>query len=137
MKKPQAVTIAVMLYIASLFLGVGVMMLDYDYMVAQMQMPAAGLYVAMIVSILITLLLIWKISQGRNWARIVMLVLFVFGSYTAFTTTMQSFERSTLLGLLQTAQMLIQIAALVLIFIPPGSEYFKKPEEAEGAPSAN
>lgn len=133
MNRPQQVAIAVKLMLFGLILGPVVLALDYDYMVALV--PAAGLLGAVAFSILISGLLIWKIWQGRNWARIVMLVFFVLGCYTAFNAIVQSFERSALLGGLQALQQLCQLAALVLLFIPPGSEYFKKPE-TEAAPNA-
>lgn len=132
MKKPQAVSIAVILYIVSLLLGPVILALDYDYMTKLV--PAAGLYGALVISFALSAFLIWKMSQGRNWARIVLLIFFVLGSYTAYTAIIQSLERSTLLGVMQAIQQLSILAALVLVFFPPGAEYFKKPE-APAAPA--
>ena len=134
MNKPRAVGIAVYLMILTLLLGMVVLALDYDYMVALA--PAAGVLGAVAISVLISGLLIWKISQGRNWARIVMLVFFIFGCFSAYNIIMQSLERSVLLGGLQVLQQACQLVALVLLFIPPGSEYFRKPEAGDPAPTA-
>jgi uncharacterized membrane protein len=124
MKKAQAVNIAVILYIVSVVIGLAVLALDYDYMMRLA--PAAASYTAIAISIAIVGLLLWKLSQGRNWARIVLLVFFILGSYTAYTTIIHSMERSVLLGALQVLQQLCIIASLALVFFPPGAEHFRK-----------
>jgi hypothetical protein len=67
---------------------------------------------------------IYKIGQGRNWARITFLVLFIIGVpmtiYSYLTTPIDIF--SLLLGLAST---IMQLVALVFLFQKSSSDWFK------------
>lgn len=72
------------------------------------------------------------ILKGRNWARILFLVLTVFGwiSIAVVASITNSFEklyhRSWLLVANSAVAQLLIIASLALIFFKPGSDWFRK-----------
>lgn len=67
---------------------------------------------------------IWKIWQGRNWARITYLIFFIIGFpftiYIYFTSAL-----SVLTIILSICQMILQIVALIFLFQEKSSEWFK------------
>lgn len=67
-----------------------------------------------------------KIGQGKNWARIVFVVIFVLGVVPAIFTWRSEFARSPLLGILSIVQDALQATALYFIFTSPGKEWFRK-----------
>jgi hypothetical protein len=75
-----------------------------------------------------TALLVWliyKMWQGRNWARITFLVLTVLGLPFYVLTLKGYFSASATAGCLNLVQTALQLVALYLIFVRPGSEWFK------------
>ena len=67
---------------------------------------------------------IWKIGQGKNWARITYLVLFILGvPFTIYSYLTSAV--STLLIILMIGQIILQIIALVLLFQKQSSDWFK------------
>jgi hypothetical protein len=76
-------------------------------------------------SLLIVGLLVWKISQGKNWARITYLVLCLFGLPLYLSFVRAAIGRSTALVVLTVLQALMQLAALFLIFVTQTKDWFK------------
>jgi hypothetical protein len=82
----------------------------------------------------VSALLYWKIGQGRNWARITLLVLFIlafvfFIFVLALVPSMPilwvSFQRSAGAGILIVVGSALQLYALWLVFTAPGRGWFK------------
>ncbi len=75
-------------------------------------------------SLLLSAFLIWKIGNGRNWARIAYLAIFILGSlftlYGYFTS-----EISKLIIILGVVGMVMQAIALELLFRKSSSDWFK------------
>ena len=89
-------------------------------------------YVLFLVLVAFTILsfLIWKIGQGKNWARTVYLVLFVL----AVRDTLRGISVNDLnlaVILLGLASMIIQSMALIMIFTSPGKEWFSPQNRAQ------
>jgi hypothetical protein len=73
--------------------------------------------------------LIVKIASGRNWARIVYLILTVLGFASigiAWQTYVATFSASALTAVLYALQTVTEIAALYLLFTKPGARWFKR-----------
>ncbi len=72
---------------------------------------------------LVLVFLIWKIGQGRNWARITFLVLFIIGVpmtiYDYLTAALNALEIVS--GIVS---MILQTVALVFLFQKPSSDWF-------------
>jgi cellulose synthase/poly-beta-1,6-N-acetylglucosamine synthase-like glycosyltransferase len=64
------------------------------------------------------------IGQGKKWARVVLLVLFVLGILVYPLTLMAIFKSNLLLGVLSVFQALLQIVALVYLFSPASTQWF-------------
>lgn len=67
-----------------------------------------------------------KIGQGKNWARVVFLVIFVVGIVPAIFVWRSEFAHSRLLGILSIVQAALQATALYFIFTSPGKEWYRK-----------
>ena len=68
--------------------------------------------------------LTYKIWCGRNWARIVFVVLWAIGLIPYASTLPKFFTHSTIAGGINLFQTLLQLSALGLIFIGPGRFWF-------------
>jgi hypothetical protein len=75
--------------------------------------------------VVISVWLNYKIWQGRNWARIVALVLTVFAVLSFLPQLSASFARSPLVSTLYTVEILLDAAAMYLVFVP-GRRWFAR-----------
>jgi len=75
-------------------------------------------------SFLFLAFLVWKIGQGKNWARITYLILFIIGVpfiiYSYLTSAV-----SMLLVIIGISGMIAQLIALAFLFQKPSSDWFK------------
>lgn len=123
-QKPQSVGIAVNLLWASLGVGLLKTVIDYSHVTAQ----ASVAFTTVVVVFTFALIgfLVFKISAGKNWARITFLVLFIIGVLPSLLVVVGEFSRSLILGVLSVAQIGLQGYALFLLFSLPGSTWFRK-----------
>ncbi len=95
----------------------------------QMAIPELASKACITLSVtLITALFIRMIGQGRNWVRVLFLILFLL-SFVSFVSSlisspMQAFSVNPAAGLVNIAQMLLQGAAVVFLFQRSSSEWF-------------
>ena len=123
-ERPRTVTIAVNLLWASIVIGFVKIPLDLPALAA---MPSPGLMWTVIALVLAFFcLLIWKISLGRNWARITYLGFFLIGLIPAVPTLMGELGRSPVLAVLSIVQFIMQGYAIFLLFMTPGKAWFRK-----------
>jgi hypothetical protein len=91
-------------------------------------LPYVGVVIGTIVVVYgIYLLFTIKIGQGRNWARILFLVLFLTGLPFFLVSMKQAVTTdrfAALLGLVQTA---LQFGAVYYMFFTPAKLWFRKP----------
>ena len=123
-QKPQPVATAVNLLWASLAVGLVKVLMDFSHL--DSQAPAAFTTFILIFTFALIGFLIFKISAGRNWARITFLVLFVLGMLPTLPIVLGEFSRSAVVGALSMAQIGLQAYALFLVFTNPGSAWFRK-----------
>ena len=134
--RPSQVSIAVKLLWYSLGLGIVNTLIDYQFLVSQGSIAFTITVTAFTLGILA--LLIWKISAGRNWARIIFLVVFLLGGLGYLFAAMNDptdpsfnpFARSMLAGLISLLQLAFQLVSLRFIFTKPGASWFKKGQPA-------
>ena len=72
----------------------------------------------------IFLLIVYKISKGRNWARITFLVFFIVGSILEAPQLFQNLLQISFTGLISIVISVIEIIALVMLFQKPSSDWF-------------
>lgn len=86
--------------------------------------------VVMTGSVVLYAVLNWKCWQGRNWARIVHLVFLGLGLAAIYWALPKTFSMSTIRGVVYVVQMLLDIAAVMLLFSRPANAWFKALREA-------
>jgi len=121
--KPVAIRRAIGLLWASVAVGVVKTPLNWAYLTSR----ASGAFNAFVIifTFAITAFFIWKIGQGKNWARIVFLAVFLLGVVPFLFIVRSEFGRSPASGLLSTMQFGLQAVAFFLIFTNPGKEWFQ------------
>jgi hypothetical protein len=70
-------------------------------------------------------LIYYKIWQGRNWARIALLILSIIGLYFYVPTLMRLLVLITAAGLIGLLQFFMQAFAMYLVFTRPGNSWFR------------
>lgn len=122
-EKPSQVKNAVYLLYATLVMGVVSSILNLSDPGVQASLGFA--LVAMVITFAILLFNVTMISRGRNWARMVYLVLYVIGLPRSIVFLLQMLPSNTLTALIGTVQAILQLVAIVLLFQKPSSVWFK------------
>jgi hypothetical protein len=121
--KPAAIGRACGLLWASLLVGVLKTAMDWTHLRSQSR-DAFNVLVTIVFVFALTGFFIWKIGQGKNWARIVFLVLWLIGAVPFVVIVRSDFARSPASASVSVIQVVLQVAALFLIFTNPGKEWF-------------
>lgn len=121
-RRPAQVTQALYLLSGSLVLGMVLTLLDVG------ELSASTLWVLHAVALIVAMsvLLIYEISRGKNWARFVFLALFIVGLVPYLPDTMVMFDQSPIMGSLSVLQLVVQLIALYLVFTSASSAWFRK-----------
>jgi hypothetical protein len=123
--KPREVNWAILLMWAALVIGPIKEAMDWSH-----RKSLGPIHTQVLIGVVTLLLLsyfIWEVSQGRNWARITLLVLFLLGLPSYFFYVREEFGRSVILAALSILQALMQVTGLLLTFMAPAKDWFKKP----------
>ena len=123
-ERPRQVGLAAKCLWASIGIGGILLVLDYRFIAGASSAATAWIVPAAVLGVLA--LFTAAISAGRNWARIVFLVLFVIGALPYFAVLAEMFARSKLTASLSVIQLLLQAAAMYLVFTKPGSAWFRR-----------
>ncbi|NIT61682.1 MAG: hypothetical protein GWN00_37430 [Aliifodinibius sp.] len=122
-EKPAQVNNALNLLYASLAVGIIKSILDLARIASRA--PILFTIVTFVITFGILIFLIVKISTGRNWARITMLILFLIGLPFSIPIILQEFSANFVVGILSISQIALQIIALVFLFQSPSNNWFK------------
>jgi len=123
MERPRVVIIAVALLWTEVALGLLESLLDWKNLMAS-ESARFGLIVDVLfvgLSVLINIM-IWR---GRNWARIVALVLTMLAVVGFAPVVGVEFARAPIVTLLGMSEMLLDVIALYLVFVP-GRQWFAR-----------
>ncbi len=123
-KKPAEVANAVILIYAGV--GVGIINTITDFAHLSSLVSPNLLIFQMAFTYAIIILLAFKISLGRNWARIIFLIVFLFGLPASIPSLISHFSRSPSAGWLMLLTILLQMTANVLLFQKPSNAWFKE-----------
>lgn len=131
--KPQEVSRAVIL----LWVSLAIMPLRAAADWSTFKVAIADAMVATIFFVTIAFLafLMWQISQGKNWARITLLVLYLLGLPFSLYSLPTDFGRSPIVALCSIAQIVLQGTGLWLVSRPPGRDWFTDPRPEASLPS--
>ena len=130
-EKPTHIKQAVILIAISLFVGLLKVAHDYEFLLSIG--PIQGTVLTMAFTISIMLFLAYKIWLGRNWARITLTLLFIMGLYPVILLMPAEAERSILVLVGSVLQTALQLAAIVLIFLPASNNWFKSVKAVKNA----
>jgi len=123
MERPRVVVIAVALLWTEVALGLLESLLDWENLTAN-DSARFGLIVDVLfvgLSVLINIM-VWR---GRNWARIVGLVLTILGVVGFAPVVGAEFARAPFVTLLVMVELLLDVIALYLVFVP-GRQWFAR-----------
>jgi len=123
--KPREVDWAISLMLAALAIGPITTAMDWSHL--KSLGPIQRLVLDGVVTLLLLSYFIWKVSQGRNWARITLVVFFLLGLPFYFFYVRAQAGRSAILAILSILQALMQGTGLLLTFVAPAKDWFKKP----------
>jgi hypothetical protein len=119
-KKPRQVDIAVAMLWASLFIGL-IKLLDREETIP------IGPYV---LAVVFSMFLFFKISAGRNWARIIYLVLWLLGLVEYVPAAVDNFPHSPVVAAVFLVQPGLSGYGLYLLFTRPGNDWFQRVERS-------
>ena len=134
-EKPSTVVHAIRLTWISLATSVVSMVLGWKPFIASLEIPEdmgttlhTIIIVVLVASVLVTLWMIWKLNEGRNWMRILFLVGTVFSLLNQPFTDMGQqgwiFDGGSLIAFV------LQTCATVLLFLPASAPWFRKRKAA-------
>jgi 4-amino-4-deoxy-L-arabinose transferase-like glycosyltransferase len=124
LERPQAVTRAVQLFSASLAIG-GIRA------VFDLTQRVAGVYFFIALLILVLFLGIFfffisRVAAGRNWARILLLILLLIGLPFAMPGYVFELKASLLRGSLSVLVAILQIVGMCLLFTKDSNGWFRR-----------
>ena len=124
--KRAVISIIFALVVSFIKLGI-----DYDYISAVA--PIKFTIIGLVFTVLILMFLAYKIWTGRNWARIIFTVFFVIGIYPALLLLPLEADRNVVVLLASILQILLQIVAIIYMFLPLSNAWFKSIKQAKSA----
>jgi hypothetical protein len=121
--RPLVVTRAVQLIALSLLLGMARAIFDVTHQVSGLTL----FFALMILLIVMTVFffLAFMIGMGRNWARIVLLILIIIGLPVSIPGYLQELRVSLWHGVVSFVVATLQVIAIVLLFTKPANAWFK------------
>lgn len=121
-ERPREVLYAVQLTFVSLALGLVLFPLKQtNFVAAQIVL---GIF-AILITLAFTGFLLFKIYRGRNWARLLYIILFIIGAPFAFPAVLTTFQKSPILAVIRLLQLSLQMMAVVLLLQKPSRDWFK------------
>jgi len=123
LSRPTETTLAIQFIYASLVIG----MLRAVFGLTQRASGAALILAALIVISFFALgfFLVWKISSGRNWARIILLILVLINLPFAVLANVSELKQSILSGTLSVLIELILWVGTCLLFTKTSNRWFR------------
>lgn len=79
----------------------------------------------LVITIAVLSFLVWKVAIGKNWARIIFMVLSVLGLPFGLHFIRAQFGREPAAGILRAIQVVVQITGWRLVFTALGKNWFK------------
>lgn len=123
-ERPREVARAVQFLTSSLAIG----LLNAIFHLAQRTSGAPMIFALLIVIAFFGLLffLVMKISAGRNWARIILLILVLFGIPFAISAYLEEVRRNVLSGTLSIIVTILQLIGTYFLFTRNSNLWFRR-----------
>jgi hypothetical protein len=84
-----------------------------------------NLFLVFMFTWLISLWLVTKVDKGCNWARIIYLILFLFGIPFYIRSILHIFSHSLISDILSLTRMIFEMIALIMLFTPNARPWFR------------
>ena len=127
--RPEKVTLAVKLLATVIGVGiVQVAMLVYRHI----DVRSPEFIISMKLAIYaFSIFLLFRIAAGRNWARLLLVAIFVIAIPLAVLPTFQSFAQYPIYSALEVAQVVLYLVTLAMLFHRTSSPWFAKKRETK------
>ncbi|MDF1795714.1 MAG: hypothetical protein P1U63_04160 [Coxiellaceae bacterium] len=140
--RPSGVTTAIQLLYITLIISFVCGIINVIQIHGNPAGAPAGLGIGPMVAILIiSLAIFWflffHISRGRNWARIIYLILFVLGILSTGWHLKMYLQQGMLISLATLVNYVLGVVAIVLLFTSESNTWFKTPNKPTNAPEDN
>jgi hypothetical protein len=125
--KPKAVAIAVLI----LWLALAIGLISLVVRLSQTAQPVSSglLYSILAIAFAVMAFFVYKISQGRNWARITYLVLMLLGMFRTVPSLVSAIDRAPGAGALSAIVVVAQLVAIALLFTGSSNAWFRRRRE--------
>lgn len=121
--KPRHIAWFVGLQCLSLAIAPVKLALDWSRMVSQG--PTSSILVFLCTTVILVLL-IWKTTKRKNWARISLLVFFLMGALPFALIFESELARSTAVAVLSVLQAILQASSIAILFTGPANQWFRR-----------
>lgn len=124
-KVPKKIKLAANLVYASLLVGI-LNSLFSEILTDENILSEPGGLVFLAAITIVLAILGYKIGQGKNWARIIFVIMVLLGTIGYPDFISEEFRRSILLGVVSIIQLVLQLYALVLLFNKASVQWYKR-----------
>ena len=121
---PNLVVCAAALVVLSAILAVMRFAIDYDLIVQSGYEVEA--IVVFAISLGSMLFFAYMALKGRNWARVVFLIVVSIGLLPALAVVGEELRRNAFLGFFILTQAICQVAAIVMFFLPKSNDWYRE-----------
>lgn len=125
--KPRAVTYAVQILYASIALGVGTFFVEW-LMFQNIPIDFFEMFFFAFIGWWLGLWWIYKVDQGRNWARVLLLILYLLNIPMFIHSFMDLFPYSMILDMLGLTGFVLQTVAYIMLFSRNAHLWFCPPK---------
>lgn len=122
--RPRAVSNAVLLFYTAF--AIGAIRAVFDLIRRTSGVSFFVVLLALGIFLLVCVLFVRQIAAGKNWARIVFLVLLLIGLPFAIPTYLTELKTSLVHGIVSIIVALLQVAGTVLLFSGESNRWFRR-----------
>lgn len=127
--EPCSVRNAVMIIYGTLILEIVKAAIEFPRMVEQNVASGSAKFVALaqVFSLGLIFWLVFLISKRNNWARYILMLMFIGGMLLCIKPLIDSLANEPISGLLGLIQLLAEFIAIIMLFNKSSREWFKNP----------
>lgn len=123
MARPPEVLYAFWLTIVSLVVGFVAIPLNSEVVRSQLLVFTI---IGLLLTFAFTLFIFYMILKGKNWARVLYMILFISGAPFAFPAIIIAFQKTPVLAIIRLLQLSLQMMAVVLLLQKATRDWFNR-----------
>lgn len=129
-KRPASATTAVQLLYITIVVSIVCSALNIaaikDRAASAITLSPGSMILTLAIVVIISLFFIINIGRGKNWARIIYLILFALSVINTAIHIKLFFSQGTLIGVATIANYVMALAAMILLFSKSSNQWFRK-----------